>query len=112
MHLITIGVCQCGRRGTLIDGRCGFCDDARASNGQDAHPKPTPVAALLAALVAELAEEVPAPLATSFTLATIAADLCRLAGEPVPAVVLDALDGPAAAPCRAETHRERAVPAA
>ena len=109
MHLISIGHCPCGKRGTLIDARCGFCDDALT---RTAVPRPLTVAALLAALVAELAEEVPQPLSTRFTLASVVADLCRLAGEPVPAVVLDALDGPAAAPHRAETHRERAVPAA
>ena len=48
-------------------------------------------------LVAELAEgEVPAPLTQSFTLATVWADLARLAGEPLPvavaAVVGDTLD--------------------
>ncbi len=52
---------------------------------------------LMAALVAELAEgEVPAPLTQSFTLASVWADLARLAGEPLPvavaAVVGDALD--------------------
>ena len=39
-------------------------------------------------LVAELeAGEVPQPLAQSFTLATVWADLARLAGEPVPVAV-------------------------
>ena len=43
---------------------------------------------LMAALVAELAEgEVPTPLAQRFTLATVWADLARLAGEPLPAAV-------------------------
>ena len=37
---------------------------------------------------------IPMPLSQRFTLAATAADLCRLAGEPVPAVVLAALDGP------------------
>lgn len=53
--------------------------------------------AAMALLVAELAEgEVPAPLAQRFTLATVWADLARLAGEPLPApvtaVVAAALD--------------------
>ena len=117
MHTITIGHCPCGRRATLIDGLCGFCDDAEASTGHLACPKVAPSMAVgraLDLLVAELvAEEIAAPLAQRFTLASVAADLCRLAGEPVPAAVLAALDGPAhAAPHRAETHRERAIPAA
>ena len=115
MHLLTIGVCPCGRRGTLVNDRCGFCDDA--SHGQDAHPKTTltsTVNDLFAALVAELAAEaIAAPLAQSFTLAAIAADLCRLAGEPVPAAVLGVLDEPTHAPHPPrETHREPAHTAA
>jgi hypothetical protein len=97
MHVITLGVCACGRRATLIDGRCGFCDDAIAPPPA---PRPATVAALLTALVAELEEEIAAPLAQRFTLATVAADLCRLAGEPVPAAVLAALDEPTHAPIR------------
>ncbi len=111
MHLITIGVCACGKRGTLVNHRCGFCEDA--SNGQLACPKaaaPIPVTYALELLVAELlADEIAAPLAQRFTLASDAADLCRLAGEPVPAVVLEALDGPDCAPYPLrETHREPA----
>ncbi len=110
MHVITIGHCPCGRRGTLVDSRCGFCDDA--STGQDAHPKATltsTVNDLFAALVAELvAEEIAAPLAQRFTLASVAADLCRLAGEPVPAAVAEALDGPTHAPVYRERYQEPA----
>ena len=47
-------------------------------------------------LVDELSEgDVPYPLAQSFTLATTFADLCRLAGEPVPPDVAAVLDEPA-----------------
>jgi hypothetical protein len=114
MQLITIGVCACGKRGTLVNHRCGFCEDG-ASNGQDARPKIAPhmtVARALDLLVAELTEDMPQPLVERFTLASIAADLCRLAGEPVPAVVLEALDGPDCAPYPLrETHREPAYAA-
>ncbi len=113
MHLITIGVCACGKRGTLVNHRCGFCEDA--SNGHLASPKataPMPVTIALDLLLAELAEDVPQPLVERFTLASVAADLCRLAGEPVPAVVLEALDGPDCAPYPLrETHREPAYAA-
>jgi len=47
----------------------------------------------MAALYAELAEEIPNVLTESFTFAALWADLARIAGEPVPrdvAVVLDA----------------------
>ncbi len=44
---------------------------------------------LMAALVAELsADEIPQPLAQSFTLANIWADLARIAGEELPAEAL------------------------
>jgi hypothetical protein len=114
MHTITIGACACGKRGTLINGMCGFCDDA--SNGHLARPKPAApmtVTRALDLLVAELeADEISAPLHQRLTLAAIAADLCRLAGEPVPAAVLDALDGPTCAPlAQRETHREPAYAA-
>ena len=47
-----------------------------------------PIAEALAALVAELADEIPDPLAQPFTLAALWSDLARLAGEePPPAVV-------------------------
>ena len=102
MHLLTIGVCLCGRRGTLVNGLCGFCADAATSNGHLARPNlaaPMTVGRALDLLVAELAaEEIAAPLAQRFTLASVAADLCRLAGEPVPAAVLAALDEPTHAP--------------
>ncbi len=102
MHTITIGHCRCGRgRATLIDGLCGFCDDAHASTGHlapTAHARPMTIGAAIAALVAELEAEIALPLAQTFTLAAIASDLCRLAGEPVPAAVLAALDEPTHAP--------------
>jgi hypothetical protein len=45
--------------------------------------------ALMSALVAELEEgEIPMPLAQSFTLANVWADLARLAGEELPAEAL------------------------
>jgi hypothetical protein len=114
MIMISLGTCACGKRGTLVDGQCGFCDED--SNGQDDGPKvatPVTVSSALEMLVAELvADEIPAPFAQRFTLASIAADLCRLAGEPVPAAVLDALDGVNCAPVLLrETHREPAYAA-
>lgn len=48
---------------------------------------------LFSAFVAAPAEEVPAPLSQRFTLAAFWSDLARLAGEPVPAVVLAAPSG-------------------
>ncbi len=58
---------------------------------------------LMAALVAELAEgEVPAPLTESFTLATVWADLARLAGEPLPVAVAAVVDDALAAEFLAE----------
>ena len=109
MPFISIGFCSCGRRATLIGGLCGFCDDALA---RPVAPRPMTVSRAIDLLLVELTEEVPAPLSARFTLASVAADLCRLAGEPVPAAVADALDGPAHAPHYVETHRERAIPAA
>ncbi len=51
---------------------------------------------LLRELLAELlAAGVPAPLGQPLTLATVWADLARLAGEEPPADVLALLDGPA-----------------
>ncbi len=51
---------------------------------------------LIAALVAELTDhEIPAPLTQRFTLATTLADLCRLAGEPLPPAVALLIDGAA-----------------
>jgi len=58
------------------------------------------IAAALAALVDELAADIALPLAQTFTLAAVAADLCRVAGEPVPAAVLAVLDGADHAPVR------------
>ncbi len=52
---------------------------------------------LMAALVAELAEEIPAPLSTPFTLAGVWDDLARLAGEQPPPCVARVLDAPIAA---------------
>ncbi len=53
--------------------------------------------ALMEALTADLAAEGIAPLSTPFTLATVWADLCALAGEEPPAAVALALDAPIAA---------------
>ena len=55
------------------------------------------IADALAALVAERAEnDIPDPLRESFTLATVWADLARIAGEPIPpAEVAAVLDAPA-----------------
>jgi len=53
-----------------------------------------PVTAVLTALYAELAEEIPDVLSTPFTFATLWADLARLAGEPLPADVAAVLDAP------------------
>ena len=53
----------------------------------------TTVNALLRQLLAELqAEQIPDPLAQSFTLAALWLDLCRLAGEEPPADVATLLD--------------------
>jgi hypothetical protein len=103
MHVISIGHCACGKRGTLFDGLCGFCEDAADTpTGHLACPKPDApmtVVRALDLLVAELVDdEIAAPLAQTFTLASVAADLCRLAGEPIPVAVLDALDGVHCAP--------------
>lgn len=97
MPTLTIGTCLCGRRGTLINGCCGWCE-------QDAPTAPTaapsPVTRAITLMIAELADECPDPLAQRLTLATVAAHLCRLAGEPVPVAVLAALDGPPLVPVR------------
>ena len=69
MLLLTIGVCECGRRGTLIDGCCGFCADAPTAP----EAAPRPVNRALALLIAELAEDCPRPLTARLTLATVAA---------------------------------------
>jgi len=53
-----------------------------------------PVTAALTALYAELAEEIPDVLTESFTVAGLWADLCRIAGEPVPRDVAAVLDAP------------------
>ena len=54
---------------------------------------------LMAALVAELKDGgIADPTAEDFHLGLLWGDLCRLAGEPVPAAVLDALDEPTHAP--------------
>jgi len=48
---------------------------------------------LMRALVAELtADDVPAPLTQSFTLAAVWQDLARLAGEPLPAEAAAVVD--------------------
>jgi hypothetical protein len=51
------------------------------------------------ALVNDLAAgDVPDPLAQRFTLANVWYDLCRLSGEPVPALVAALVEGDTAAP--------------
>ena len=53
----------------------------------------TTINGLMQALVNDLeAEGVPTPLRESFTLAAVWLDLCRLAGEALPAEVLAVLD--------------------
>jgi len=53
------------------------------------------VNALMTALYAELAaEEIPDVLSTPFTFACLWADLCRIAGEPLPGDVAAVLDTP------------------
>lgn len=47
-----------------------------------------------AALLHELAAEIPDVLRESFTFAVLWADLCRIAGEPVPRAVAAVLDAP------------------
>ena len=78
--LISVGICRsCSHGTTVYDGLCDRCRPEAC-----------------AALVAELAEgDVPDPLNQRFKLAFVVADLCRLAGEPVPAEVARALDEPA-----------------
>ena len=56
-----------------------------------------PIAEALAALVAELADEIPDPLAQPFTLAALWSDLARLAGEEPPADVAALAETPIAA---------------
>ena len=52
-----------------------------------------PVAGLVARYLAELEDAgMPDPLSQSITVAAVLADLCRLAGEPVPADVALALE--------------------
>ena len=120
MTMITCGVCPCGETTALYEGRCHWCRTAPRSNGQDARPKADAsrtVNALFAALAAELAEEVPAPLSQRFTMAAVWADLARLNGETPPAAVAIIAEGLpvtlAHTPTHhAETRRERAIPAA
>ncbi len=54
----------------------------------------TTITAALTALYAELAEEIPDVLTASFTFAGLWADLCRIAGEPLPRDVAAVLDAP------------------
>jgi len=114
MHTITIGHCPCGRRATLVNGLCGFCDDADSTIVEfcplpESQLRPLTVSRALEMLVAELAaEEIAAPLSMRFTLAAVAADLCRLAGEPVPAAVLGVLDEPTHALVYRERYQEPA----
>ena len=61
---------------------------------------------LLALLVAELADgDIPAPLTRRFTLATLWADLARLAGEPTPPTVAALLDERDTIPVRPDRAR-------
>lgn len=53
-----------------------------------------PINAAMTALLHELSEEIPDVLTETFTFAALWADLCRVAGEPVPADVAAALDAP------------------
>jgi len=100
MFTMTIGVCACGRRGTLIDGCCGFCADAPAPSAATVACPAMTVGRAIALLVAELAEDCPRPLTARLTLAAVAADLLRLAGEPIPSAVLAVLDTPTHCPLR------------
>lgn len=67
----------------------------------------TPINAALTALYAELADEIPDALTESFTFAGLWADLCRLAGEPLPADVAAVLDAPM--PVRRGSYRDHAA---
>jgi len=58
------------------------------------------IARAIALLIAELEEECPQPLTARLTLAAVAADLLRLANEPIPEMVLAALDAPTHSPVR------------
>ena len=96
MATMTVGTCPCGETGTLIDGRCAFCEriDAILSPAPArVAPRPRPLNELMAALVAELHEDgVPDPLAQPLTLGAVWLDLARLAGdEPPSGVVTDVL---------------------
>ncbi len=68
-------------------------------------PIAAPVTAALTALYAELAEEIPDALIESFTFAGLWADLCRIAGEPLPADVAAVLDASMPLPPPALVHR-------
>ncbi len=57
-------------------------------------PTAPPVTAALSLLYEELAEEIPNVLTETFTFAGLWADLCRIAGEPLPADVAAVLDAP------------------
>jgi len=51
---------------------------------------------LMAALVVELIEhDIPHPLTQELSVFAVWSDLCRLAGEPLPAAIADLLDAPA-----------------
>ncbi len=66
----------------------------------------------LAALVADLtAGDVPDPLHQEFTLAAVWYDLCRLAGEPVPASVAAIVDPPPPHPARCVPSPSRRIAA-
>lgn len=114
--MITYGACPCGITGTLVDGRCAFCERLDTilrpavplgALGAARPARPRTVNALMAALVAELADEaVPDPLAQPLTLAAVWADLCRLSGEEPPAILgALTLDAPAPDPSPAPIVR-------
>jgi hypothetical protein len=54
----------------------------------------TMINAVMTALLEELGDEIPDILNAEFSLACLWADLCRIAGEPVPADVAAVLDAP------------------
>ena len=116
MTTIAFGDCPCGERGALYAGMCHWCRLSLDLTGRPLDPAPAAapatIAAAIIALVDELAEDVPQPLAARLTLASVAADLCRLAGEPIPAAVAAALDAEPVTPHPAHTARRAGYPVA
>jgi len=98
MATMTVGECPCGEVGTLVDGRCAWCEAAARRVTVRLTPRPRPINDLLLALLAELGDEdVPDPLAQPLTLGAVWLDFCRLSGEESPAI-LAALTADAPAP--------------